>query len=216
MLRSRVTPPPAPMPIVLLDEQVTSPGAAVASRLGSAAYTTIRPGADDGVVVPLLRPEFARSAPAPVIGPQSRQRLRVLLAKVDRQVRQSYAGALTTYREATALLANRKEIAADFRGFGVESTAAMVELREATEAHQVAEQQLRAASQALHQAVVDLAERERVAAVKEAERRAEEVLAAQQEHAAAATEAESAERLLALLRDRPKSALEQALVEEGR
>lgn len=217
MIRTRALPPP--MPLVLLNEATRDPRATIANRIGVAAYTA-QPPEPDGTTPPAqLRPEFARPAavPAPAqLAPQARQRLQALLAKVDERTRKAYADALVAYREADALATNRREVAGDFQSYGVTSSAAMLELREATEVHRAAERQLRAACEALHGAVLVEAERERAAAVAEAQQRLGLLRAAQRDHAAAVRAADSAASLGTLLRDRPKAALEAALAEESR
>lgn len=217
MIRTRPTPPLAPL--VLLDDVTHDPRAAVVSRLGATAYTAPPPG-PDGVTPPAkLRPEFARPTQAlqpAQLAPQARQRLKALLAKVDERTRKAYAEAVLAYRAADALFTNRREVASDFSSYGVTGGAALLELREATEAHRAAERQLWVACKALHAAVLVEAERERVAAVTEAEQRLRLLQDAQQDHAAAVRAAESAASLGTLLRDRPKAALEAALAEEIR
>lgn len=215
MLRAKPIPPPAPL--VLIDEATHDPRRAVARFVGPAAYTASPPGPDGATPPAQLRPELrplAQVEPSP-IGPQTRDRLRGLLAKVDERTRQHYAKAVLAFRAADALLVNRREVAKDFQSYGVTSNAAMLELREAIETHQVAEQALRAASQALHTAVLVEAERERTATATEAAQRLGALRAAQQDHAAAVRAAESAGNVAALLRNRPRAALVAALVEEG-
>lgn len=211
---------PAP-PIVILDEPAHDSEAALARRLGIPAYRNAGPLPNGEGTPPVRRPLGLARPPVtqPLDAPAERRRteqLRALLAEVDPAIRHGYAEALAGYRVAEGALAAAKEQAQDFDELGVSSAAALSELQGATAAQAEARARLGQASAALHAALLAGAEQGRIAAAAEAARRHELLQAVERDHRAAVELARSAEALCSFLTERPRSAVERALMEEPR